>query len=33
MFMTMLSKHAPIKHKYTRANDNLFVTKGDHDTI
>ena len=27
MFMTILNKHAPIKHKYIRANDNLFVTK------
>ena len=27
MFMTILNKHAPINHKYIRANDNLFVTK------
>ena len=27
IFMTLLNKHAPIKFKYIRANNNLFMTK------
>ena len=27
IFMTLLNKHAPIKFKYMRANNNLFMTK------
>ena len=27
MFMNILNKHAPLKQKYVRSNDNPFVTK------